>query len=1123
MLGPVLFVGCGGSGGKTLRVARAALERRFRRAGFPPGFMPDAFQFIHVDVPPKQEGSVSEFGPYLPGESYVNLVDPGVAYSPVDDALVRMAAERGALQEMVGWRPDPTMVKVAIQAGAGQYRALGRLITLRRMNHVFDAVGRSVKAFNSADAQSELDAVSTALGWPVPASAVTKPGPLAIVVSSMAGGTGAGCFLDVCDILRSAYPGWGDHALSILYAPDVFSSVAGTEGVQANALASLNELLAGYWSNEQRQTELLRAAGLEPRPLHQGGAAHPFLIGSMNLGGVTLTNPQQVYRAMGEALAMIAAGSNVRENVVNFLTVNWQSTAERNPDSLGLSPPNTMAPISSFGYARAGLGRERFEEYVIKRLVRDAGEFMSTGYLGAAQNMFPGKELTPSEALSSLVEHLSVRFFSECGLHERDENNQVLDALTPAELEDSWQHVRRSVLNDISPLSAAAPTVWTSRIMSAVDPYRVGFQVNVEAMLAATTRTWVETSSGQVTSVVSSYSAKYGVPVARALVENLIAELRSVADQLTAEAQRFDQPTQWDSLVSAQLPAGRQQITGDNPGLVDAVRQGAGPLWSSAQSMIRRRAVEGMLELADGFLRPLLIALTAAQNQLQGDLGPQANGEPPEIQSWPQGDTVPTWLQPSDIEFLLEPVTQYPEKFTDLIRRAVDDSDERAAGGALLAARHDVTTGGFSVTDRESVPPAIIHGVSASDEVAGKWQPKVCGMSGTPATFRVDFSIEALLERARAWVGRPGTAMERYLHESLSDYLAERDSQDNPIINHTQRLAEFRLAFGNALRASSPLVLIDPGVYSQVHLGKGEPSVATIVEPIPFDESHPARPLARELLIARRVDPANVDGHFGTGSGGSISIISYLEEPSHPVVYRSLMEPIGQAWAATGGPDAGERFWKWCRTRPLGEAVPVPAGVRKAMIRGWFTARLLGMLDFSDPDRAYRITLDDGRIGEFGWPLLGARISSRDNWSPLAAVLESLGLALVRFSAAGQQGPLEPYRRLRQLGMSDVAESELSYNYLNPELDEFLTAGTSPHVLGSSIITGTDRAERLSSLIKLLHDSVEAYRTEDARPVTPLGFFGLHRVHELAAEAADCLEAMANAASRDAGKEMSTL
>ena len=59
----------------------------------------------------------------------------------------------------------------------------------------------------------------------------------------MAGGCGAGSFLDVADILKTVDPGaqWLNDSYSFLYTPDVFHKID-AEGLHPNALAAISEL-----------------------------------------------------------------------------------------------------------------------------------------------------------------------------------------------------------------------------------------------------------------------------------------------------------------------------------------------------------------------------------------------------------------------------------------------------------------------------------------------------------------------------------------------------------------------------------------------------------------------------------------------------------------------------------------------------------------------------------------------------------------------------------------------------------------------------------------------------------------------------------------------------------------
>src|SRR5437764_4139089 len=109
MLQPFLFIGVGGSGGKTLRVIREELDHRLRAAGWDRDF-PDAWQFLHVDVPKIADGDDPDLPPQLPKESYVGLVQQDIKYKSVDAAIMTGAhADQSLLESFAGWRPNPDL------------------------------------------------------------------------------------------------------------------------------------------------------------------------------------------------------------------------------------------------------------------------------------------------------------------------------------------------------------------------------------------------------------------------------------------------------------------------------------------------------------------------------------------------------------------------------------------------------------------------------------------------------------------------------------------------------------------------------------------------------------------------------------------------------------------------------------------------------------------------------------------------------------------------------------------------------------------------------------------------------------------------------------------------------
>ncbi|MFD1051317.1 tubulin-like doman-containing protein, partial [Kibdelosporangium lantanae] len=131
MLKPFLFVGVGGSGGDTLRYLHKDLSERLRRVGI--AEMPSGWQFLQIDSRTSQEHHDDLPIPESPNYTYVGMVKRDVGYRTVVRLLENNDQNRMAL---ASWRPDPEKVKVPIEEGAGQYRAIGRVLTIARLQYV---------------------------------------------------------------------------------------------------------------------------------------------------------------------------------------------------------------------------------------------------------------------------------------------------------------------------------------------------------------------------------------------------------------------------------------------------------------------------------------------------------------------------------------------------------------------------------------------------------------------------------------------------------------------------------------------------------------------------------------------------------------------------------------------------------------------------------------------------------------------------------------------------------------------------------------------------------------------------------------------------------------------------
>ena len=77
-----------------------------------------------------QEGG-EQFGNHLQPSSYTGLVKAGTNYKTGIDKAV-MSFRNADAMELVGWRPNPDDVRILIEDGAGQFRAIGRMISVRQ-------------------------------------------------------------------------------------------------------------------------------------------------------------------------------------------------------------------------------------------------------------------------------------------------------------------------------------------------------------------------------------------------------------------------------------------------------------------------------------------------------------------------------------------------------------------------------------------------------------------------------------------------------------------------------------------------------------------------------------------------------------------------------------------------------------------------------------------------------------------------------------------------------------------------------------------------------------------------------------------------------------------------------
>jgi hypothetical protein len=163
------------------------------------------------------------------------------------------------------------------------------------------------------------------------------------------------------------------------------------------------------------------------------------------------------------------------------------------------------------------------------------------------------------------------------------------------------------------------------------------------------------------------------------------------------------------------------------------------------------------------------------------------------------------------------------------------------------------------------------------------------------------------------------------------------------------------------------------------------------------------------------------------------------------------------------------------RARPLDESLPLPTGHLRAMIRGWLTGKILGLIDTgTDPWTIVHDPLGDSRRVSFPTFHLSGR--PRSPLDELPHALESISVAMLDVAATSSLAALDAYRALRDLGMSSPPDGEvLRYPHLSPVLARWIATGKAPdgdaspaNGLHPALAAAQDIATRRAELVNLL-------------------------------------------------------
>lgn len=1019
---PFLVVGCGGSGGVTLQflMDQLAGDLAQRRVGS----LPAAWQFVHIDVPISPDGT----GPGLPppvdkqGGRYVALGPQAASYQAIAANVTEQLIAAKCYGQLATWLAHPQRTPVDIAEGAGQMRAVGRVVTLSRLGKAREGLTAALEALNASGVREELGQLALRLGGD-PTQSTAKP--IVLVVSSMAGGAGSSMVLDICRVLSQLDAIAPESTGLFLYTPEIFDSIEEHKrsGVPGNALAMMGELLATQLGAATRDDAELFAA-LQMGTARAGRGipfGRVFPIGAKigengaKFGGGRL---EDIYRGVGRGLAaLMLSGEATRSWSAYDLGNN--TPLGGTTEAFGWTATSKDVQWGSFGFAQLSLGRDRYAEYAAQRLAHSCVQRLLAGHRS------PKSSQTDPEQLERRAHDRAPEFYGQLQLPLTVPLGRWFEQTFDGDAGDlGLTLVQTHVERALSSQTGNAQQ-WVGYVVNEVSRGSAVHNGDATAGAYRIVHAWYEGMRRRAQAEVAASVARDGIPTTARLltrlqadVDSWSAEIREAARQLRADA--TDLPP--DVLARANALKGnidaRHQI-------ITEFRQGyLGSSRNAVKGQVAALLGEVFVSCKNDLLQPLRTALGEASAGLQQAVSSSRRGaglaqlRTEEFAEWPvAGEPVPPRFTQAHNEVLLVNAADFPDRY-----------DEHVIGAMTTTGRADLSaTDATGLAVREIVADA--WETRAAPRRGGllveqaRWRPAgLSRLPGTtenaptgPAVYRLAVLTGELLERARSWTSRPDGPFEAYTSTTLREYVA---GEDLPDYERERRAQEVASKFRNTLELAKPLVTVDQTLARALH--GIEVEVAYKFGEIPFAG------LALEADLRRDVEQAGSDTTSAKDFASALRPDSRAARidvfgsypPLSPLVISSLLRPLAAGWATASLSRAS--FHALRRARRLPGALAMSDQQRRAVIGGWYVARFTGRLRL--PGEA--LALDSVQVYDgterrdwvsFPHPLAVDDLVltlSADNFLP--AVMLSFGLAMAQASAESSLGPLHPYTVLRR-------------------------------------------------------------------------------------------------------------
>ncbi|MDO5752289.1 tubulin-like doman-containing protein [Arthrobacter sp.] len=1057
-----LVVGCGGSGGATLAFMMDQLKSELAAHGV--DSIPAGWQFVQIDVPTAPDFKNDGVGNvFQQGGSYIATGPQSGSYSILDNALSQTLNSASALGQIGTWAPrKPEQINTPIHSGAGQLRAVGRMITLSKANEVRSGLERAFQRLNLVETNTEM----ASLKVPGMGDFHQSEPPMVLVVSSMAGGAGASMALDVCRLL-ALVPGVTPSMIGVfMVAADAFDGLppAARGGVRANALAMLGEIVAAQTkAAADHDTATLAALGQKNGMANALPFARVFPVG--RFAGVSRTmfgdgSQDALYRGLGRGLAALMLSGKASADFISYDLTNNSTDKPARRDTFGWGATSEDLAWGAFGFASLSMGRDRYGEYAAQRMARTAVDRLRLGHMqpnNSATGIEQVNALADSQwsnicrALELPVPHGSninqtdVLNWFNASAFTRDDAGRIANAITDEQ-----------VVPYIPEASGVAANQWIGGLRQRLQERRASLtNVSVEAAYQWGYGYKDELLSRFIT-VVEDSVTQFGLPYARVVVDRIEALIKEQLLNALGGIVSYGVPAVATVPPQFEGEIAPMKVIANGQAVVDRL---VGLLRGQTSGLLYLQVGKTMSTVLTAFVNdvvaPMREALSESLTLLDQSQAARptavglANVATDQYAAWPSDEnlSVPARFDVADNEILITEsktfATQYENDVTE-VGSAGTNHQGFNEGRWLIVGQ--TIRGLWSVAGGDIAPGGLL-------EQTRNWQPAefnrdpFTGKPLTPsrAAFTVHVTPQDLVGRARRFVARKNEAFDNFCSLSLREYVRGTDAKASEV---PQRQADVIAKFNETLNRAVPLISVNRDVVQQLH--SDDVKYRFKFSSVPFGElDDVAGALFAQIAgnddIAEETAAILQQAMTSEDKVQKIDIFGSYRNYS-PLVFDSVLAPVAQQWAGTSLPER-KGFWSQRRARPLAASLPMGQEERRALVAGWFVGQITGRLRLPEPPYTSAVEVwdeENGYWAQFPNPLLtppSQFLAKSYDWLP--AVLESILLAVANTHQSPVLSSMRPYNLLRSFYDSSPEEpaSGLFETAAVEELAQWLATG----------------------------------------------------------------------------------